>query len=116
MTRRIAIFLALLPTFAAAQDGPYGNPAGCDRHAGKPPAGEGVVLFYPGDRLEFWESACPIAGALQVGGGATLVTVTCSGEGETWEDYYMLETTSDDGFMLYPEDTPDRRTALAQCP
>ncbi|WP_425072166.1 hypothetical protein [Sagittula sp. S175] len=105
--------LLLLPTVTLAET--YGNTAGCNRVNGQPEGSDSVAIFRPGENLEFWESTCPITGFTMVGAGATVVTVQCSGEGDTWEAYYMLETTEDDGFTLYPEDNPDARTALARC-
>ena len=110
------VALALLPTALAAQPADtFGNAAGCDRVAGKPAGSDNVVILRPGS-LEFWESACPITGATQVGAGAMVLTVSCSGEGETWDAYYVVETTSDpDTMILYAEDTPDDRRELKAC-
>lgn len=112
---RFAFPLLLLPSLAFAQDGPYGNEGGCARASGNPANTDNVALFYPGESLEFWESACPITDSTMVGAGATVITVECSGEGETWEAYYMLETLDGDGFVIYPEDAPDNRTELHAC-
>jgi hypothetical protein len=105
--------LTALP--ATAESTAYGNEGGCNRMAGKPEGTDAVAIFRPGERIEFWESSCPILGSTMVGAGATVVTVECSGEGETWEAYYMLETLEGDGFVLYPEDAPDNRTELHAC-
>ncbi len=114
MKRFIAAFL-LLPSLAVAQDGPYGNEGGCNRVNGQPEGTDFVTIFRPGESLEFWESSCPITDATMVGAGATVLTVTCSGEGETWETYYMIETLAGDGFVIYPEDQPDNRSELHAC-
>ncbi|CUH75878.1 hypothetical protein [Tropicibacter naphthalenivorans] len=106
----LALIALVLPA-AALADGPYGNAPGC----ADGPAQDGAVLFHPGERIEFAETSCPITGVLQVGAGAMVLTLACSGEGETWEAYYMIETTAEGGFAVYPEDRPEDRTELSQC-
>ncbi|SLN26941.1 hypothetical protein [Pseudooctadecabacter jejudonensis] len=110
---RIAVLLTgLLPITAQAQV--YANEAGCARLAGKV-ANDGVIIWAEG-AFEFWESRCPITGSQQAGSGAALVTLECSGEGDTWETYYMIETTSDvDRYVVYPSDYPEIRSELTSC-
>ena len=113
---RIALLTLILalPTLVQAQE-VYGNEEGCSRLTDAPIPGDGATLWYP-DRMEFHESSCPIAGVLAVGSGATVVTLTCSGEGETWQSHYLLRTTAEpDTFLLSPEEYPDMQTMLRPC-
>lgn len=109
------IFFLALPAVSAADTDVYANAAGCARLTGDVASDE-VVIFRPGESITFWESTCPILDATMVGAGAIVHTVQCSGEGDTWEDYYMIETAPVDGFTLYPEDQPEARVDLAPCP
>lgn len=111
---RLAVVFSLMLPAAASAQGIYANASGCARLAGNV-AGDDV-LIWDGQAMEFWESRCPITGVMQVGSGATLLTLECSGEGETWETYYMIETTSDDDrYVVYPSDYPDLRTEITTC-
>lgn len=112
---KFALALILLPATVSAQD-VFGTMAGCARAAGMSDKSDGAITWFVGDRIDFHESSCPITGVTPVGSGATVVTVQCTGEGETWEDYYMIETTSDaDRFVISPEQFPDIRSELTQC-
>ncbi len=109
----LLVIASLLPAVAQT-DTVFANASGCARLAGD--VGSDDVLIWTGDAFEFWESTCPITQITQVGGGAVLATLTCSGEGETWDTYYMIETTSDvDRFVVYPDDHPNLRTEIATC-
>ena len=113
----LAACLAAFPISGNTQtSGIHSNQGGCDRLTGKPVSTDNVLILHS-DRLEFWESSCPITQSQPVGSEAVLLTVTCSGEGETWDDFYMLETTSDPArVVLYPEDAPNARQDLQVCP
>ncbi|MEO9862880.1 MAG: hypothetical protein ABJO29_16190 [Yoonia sp.] len=106
-------FLCLLPVAANAQV--YGDTAGCAWLAGEPVATDSLYL-YDQNTIQRAESTCPVTGALQVGSGATVVTVECSGEGDTWEDYYMIMTTADENTLLiHPEAYPEFVTEMKVC-
>ncbi|MEJ6396399.1 hypothetical protein [Yoonia sp. 208BN28-4] len=112
---KFAALALFLPNVVTAQD-VFGTMAGCARAAGMSDRSDGAITWFVGDRIDFHESSCAISGSTPVGSGATVVTVQCTGEGETWENYYMIETTSDaDRFVIYPEEFPDLRSELNKC-
>lgn len=111
---RLALIFSLILPAAVSAQGIYANASGCARLASQATSDD--VLIWDGQSMEFWESRCPITDVKQAGGGAILATLECSGEGETWETYYMIETTSDeDRFVVYPTDYPDLRTEITTC-
>jgi hypothetical protein len=107
------LFLVAFPVAAHAQI--FGDEAGCALLAGDPVATDSLYL-YDQNTVQRAESTCPVIGALQVGSGATVVTVECSGEGDTWEDYYMITTTADENvLMIHPEAYPEFATEIKVC-
>lgn len=105
--------LSLVPSVGLSQV--YGDAAGCAWLAGEPVATDSLYL-YDQSTIQRAESTCPVTGALQVGSGATVVTVECSGEGDTWEDYYMIMTTADENTLLiHPEAYPEFMTEMKVC-
>lgn len=106
-------FLIIFPNLVAAQI--YGDEVGCQMLAGERPVSDNMYL-YDGATIQRVESSCPVTGSLQVGSGGILLTVECSGEGETWEDYYLLSTTSDpDHYIIHPSDFPEFATDIRVC-
>jgi len=113
MLKMLVSPLVIVPTFATAQV--YGDEAGCAWLAGDPVQTDNLYL-YDQNTIQRVESTCPVTGALQVGSGATVVTVECTGEGETWEDYYMIMTTEDENTLLiHPEAYLDYVTEIKVC-
>jgi hypothetical protein len=106
-----AVILMSSPAFAQEI---YGDLAGCARHRGEAVATDNLYIFDLVS-IQRHETTCEIASAMQIGSGATLLTTNCSGEGETWEDFYVVETTADNGFAIYPEAYPEFRTNLDLC-
>jgi len=116
--RRAAILSAALtlalPVCAAAQ-AIYGDEGGCRRVAGEPEATDLVFVLYP-DRVERWESSCPIIGSERLGPTGMVLITSCSGEGETWEQRYAMTPTADGkGFLIGPEDYDDIRFEVYPC-
>lgn len=113
--KALLILAALLPAAAMAES--YGTPSGCARNAGGDYHGDGAVVW---DRdagtLEFHESLCDIDSVTQVGSGGIVLGVSCSGEGETWTEWYDLATTMDDKhYILAPQQYPDMETDIYLC-
>jgi len=106
----------VLLTFAStAQAQVYGDTVGCQMLAGERPVSDSMFL-YDGTTIQRMESACPVTGSMQIGSGGVLLTVQCTGEGETWEDYYVLSTTADESTLnIQPEDTSGPATELRLC-
>lgn len=108
-----AILVVVFPKLSTAQV--YGDAAGCAWLAGEPVATDSLYL-YDRNTIQRAESTCPVTGALQVGSGATVVTVACSGEGDTWEDYYMIMTTEyENTLLIHPEAYPEFVTEMKVC-
>lgn len=111
--RNFFAILLVLPTAVIAQV--YGDEIGCQMLAGERPVSDNMYL-YDGATIQRMESSCPVTGSLQVGSGGILLTVECSGEGETWEDYYLLSTTADpDHYIIHPSDFPEFATDIRVC-
>jgi hypothetical protein len=118
---RAAFALLLLSATAVlAQDNPiagvYGNEGGCRRVAGQPEGTDLVFILAP-DRIERYESTCPITRLVLDGEGAPAqADVTCSGEGETWTDSYLLSPLpGEDGYIIGPAEYPDIRFEVRPC-
>jgi hypothetical protein len=110
---RTTALLTLLPMMANAEM--FGDSAGCAWLAGEAPTTDSIYL-YDQETIQRLESTCPVTGALQVGSGATVLTVECTGEGETWEAYYMIMTTADENTLLiHPEAYPEAVTEIKVC-
>ncbi|MCK0120569.1 hypothetical protein MWU61_08450 [Loktanella sp. F6476L] len=109
----LIVCLCVVPGILQAQV--FGDAAGCAWLAGEPVATDSLYL-YDQNTIQRAESTCPVTGALQVGSGATVVTVECSGEGDTWEDYYMIMTSADENTLLiHPEAYPEFVTEMKVC-
>jgi hypothetical protein len=110
-----AIVLMCCPGLAVAQE-VYGTESGCARYLTGTYTSDDALVWVQGDRVEFHESTCPIIGSEQVGAGAALMTLECSGEGDTWETAWMVETTSDDTrYVFSPEEDPSIRIEVRLC-
>jgi hypothetical protein len=117
---RVALALILTASTAVAQvtpiTGTYGDDGGCRRLAGQPEGTDLVFILTP-DRIERWESACPITRWRVDGSGNPVqADVTCSGEGETWTDSYLLSPLpGEDGYLIGPAEFPDIRFEVRPC-
>jgi len=108
----LAIFL-LLPASAMAQV--FGTPEGCSRHAGNEPKSDSAWVLTETE-LHAHESSCKITDRKSLGDRKEWVNTTCSGEGSTWTQAYILEATADPKVKaFYPEDSPDFPTKLRTC-
>lgn len=111
--RDVVPCLIFLPALASAQV--YGDTVGCQMLAGERPMSDSMYL-YDGTTIQRMESSCPVTRSLQVGAGGILLTVQCTGEGETWESFYMLMTTADEETLLiHPEAYPEFKTEIKVC-
>lgn len=105
--------MIFLPMTATAQV--YGDTVGCQMLAGERPASDNMYL-YDGATVQRMESSCPVTDTMQIGSGGILLTVMCSGEGETWEDYYVLSTTADENVLkIQYGDTSGPATEIKVC-
>lgn len=116
---RSALVLLLTASTAVAQGNPiagtYGDEGGCRRLAGQPEGTDLVFILTP-DRIERWESACLITGIVVDDGIPVQVDVTCSGEGESWTDSYLLSPLpGEDGYSIGPAGFPDIRFEVRPC-
>ena len=113
MLSKILVVVALLPSTVMAQA--YGDAPGCARFRGEPATTDNLIIW-DGFSVQRHESSCPVTQSQQVGSGGILLTVSCSGEGETWEDYYLLATTSDpDLYLISRSDSSDPSTEIRRC-
>lgn len=113
MRRMVFSLLFFVPVSAMAQI--YGDDAGCALLAGEPLVTDNLYL-YDQTTVQRAESICPVTNALQAGSGATVVTVSCTGEGDTWQDHYMIITTADENTLLiHPEAYPEFITEIKVC-
>lgn len=87
----LAFVLLASPAFGETV---YGDAAGCQRHAGQPVNTDMVFILHT-DKIERHESICPISGITPLQGGGMKLHVTCSGEGESWTDSYILDDWDD---------------------
>ncbi|MFW2541975.1 hypothetical protein ACN2XU_04980 [Primorskyibacter sp. 2E107] len=111
----LGLSMALLMTGGAVQaQEAYGNASGCARVTGQGTQSDDVAIFYPSDRLEFWESRCALHDYQSLGAGAVMLNTKCSGEGETWDETYFIYTTDRDSFILSREPETDG-TELFAC-
>lgn len=102
-----------LPANAMAQV--FGTPEGCSRHAGNEPKSDSAWVLTETE-LRAHESSCKITDRKLVSEGNEWINTTCSGEGSTWTQAYILETTADPKVKsFYPEDSPDFPTKLRAC-
>lgn len=119
MRTTLALLLCLSGGAALAQDNPitgiYGDEGGCRRVAGQPEGTDLVFILTP-DRIERWESACQITRIMGDGSVPVQIDVTCSGEGESWTDSYLLAPLpGEDGYLIGPADDPDIRFEIRRC-
>ena len=113
MKHNFIALMCLCPTVSLAQV--YGDPAGCKWLAGEDPATDSIYL-YDGATVQRMESTCPVTGSMQIGSGGVLLTVMCTGEGETWEDYYVVSTTADETVLnIQYGDTSGLSTEIKVC-
>lgn len=106
--------LSLAATPIAAQT-IYGDEGGCRRAAGQPEGTDLVFVLYP-DRIERWESSCPIVGMERTDATRVVLITQCTGEGETWEQRYVMEPLSgEDGFLIGPDEYQDIRFEVRPC-
>ena len=111
----LAFLAALGAAMPASADVIWGDDGGCARLAGLPPQTDMVFLLYP-DRVERWESACMISAVTRLSGNGQRIEVTCSGEGETWRDAYILGAERPDGTVpVRLDDLPDPITYIRPC-
>lgn len=97
MRRAALLAVLLLPGMAAAQvDGTWSLDCG---------AGPEGTITISGDRIDFYESACTLAGPVSVRdmAGAVLYDATCTGEGETWSKRILLMPALDGGLVRVEE-------------
>jgi hypothetical protein len=107
------LVIASLPFAANAQV--YGDTVGCAWLAGTPPATDNLYL-YDGATIQRMETRCTVTGSQQVGSGGILLTADCTGEGDTWEDYYILSTTADENVLFIQRgDTSAPSTEIKVC-
>lgn len=98
--------IAAIPSIASAQapdiNGLWAhNGSGCDRSA---PTDLVPILIEDG-RISFYESACTISSLEPIGfGTASMMTLTCSGEGESWTRTAMVTRTTENELFVYYED------------
>jgi hypothetical protein len=113
-TSIVAVVLCLGALPASAQT-IYGDEGGCRRAAGQPEGTDLVFLLYP-DRVERWESSCRIVATERVDAENLVLTTQCNGEGETWEQRYVMQPlVSGDGFRVGPVEYEDIRFELRPC-
>ncbi len=97
----LATLLLLAPSisFSAPADGQY-DLADCID-----PYSDGRVAL-SGNQLAFHESSCVLTDATPMRGidAGVLYDATCSGEGETWTERYLLASTYDGGLMILRKD------------
>jgi hypothetical protein len=99
----------------ASADVIWGDEGGCARLAGQAPQTDMVFLLRP-DRIERWESSCMISNTTRLPGNAQRIEVTCSGEGTTWTDAYILGAERADGTVpVRIDDFPDPITYIRPC-
>ncbi|MCF2869542.1 hypothetical protein L0664_00560 [Octadecabacter sp. G9-8] len=107
-----AVALTILPLVAGAQA--LGNAAGCDRVAGREESSDNLFVLWP-NQIERWESRCEI---VQIDGDLnlrSLITASCSGEGDTWEQVYGMTPVGGDVFTIWPVESPELITELRLC-
>lgn len=106
--------LALAAGPALAQTA-FGDDGGCARVRGEAPQGDMVFILWP-DRVERWESSCDIVATERLDAASVLLRTECSGEGETWEQRYVMAPLPDGaGFVIGPEEYPDVRFEVRLC-
>ena len=107
-----ALLLAGPPAFGQTI---YGDDGGCRRVAGEPAGTDLVFVLYP-DRVERWESSCAIVGSERFDATSVELITQCSGEGETWEQRYVLTPLSgQDGYLIGPAEYDDIRFEVRPC-
>lgn len=95
--------------------GTYGDEGGCRRLAGQPVTTDMVFILAP-DRVERWESTCPITRIMVDGDTPVQIDVACSGEGETWTDSFLLSPLpGEDGYLIGPVGEPGIRFEIRRC-
>ncbi|MEL6570128.1 MAG: hypothetical protein AAFQ64_00615 [Pseudomonadota bacterium] len=110
---RSALTILLVLGAGTAQAQAWGDEAGCQRVRGEQVLTDSVFILWP-DRIERHESNCQIK---EIDGDINLravITVECSGEGETWDDQYGITPVGDD-FAIWPVGSPEFITELRPC-
>ncbi|MCC5972662.1 MAG: hypothetical protein JJT81_01275 [Rubellimicrobium sp.] len=120
MRKALTVLGLLAASAAGAQDNPirgiYGDEGGCARAAGRATNSDMVFLLAP-DRIERWESTCPITRIAGLGKGRWQIDVLCSGEGESWTDSYTITPLpGEEGFTIVPTDRLSMHYELRPCP
>ena len=113
--KRLTLTLALLalPFVAQAQQA-LGNLSGCERVAGQMESSDDVFILWP-DRIERWESTCPIVSVEGDLNLRALVLTKCTGEGATWEQSFGISPLGTEVFLIWPAEAPDYSIELRMC-
>lgn len=113
MRSLVVSFLACLPTLVSAQV--WGDENGCRIALGNPPESDLAFILRP-DRIERYESICPIVAVTPLDGGSVRLTTECSGEGETWPVDYVLLPWNDRGrLQIHDAEYPEYKFKLGLC-